>query len=86
MLDGANQQEIAIVSRWRKSRHAAPRRLGREWAAFASVDSRGATTAMDEDDDYGEVEALIEDDEDEGAWDEAHWWYDEEDEEVTGEE
>ena len=76
-LDGANPQEIAIMSEWQKSRHAAPRTLG-EWAASASGDSRGTTTAMDEDDDYEEVEALIEDKEDVGAWDEAHWWYDEE--------
>ena len=85
MLDGASPQEIAIMSEWRKSRHAAPRRLG-EWAASASGDSRGATTAIDEDDDYEEVEAPIEDEEDWGAWDEAHWWYDDEDEDDEGEE
>ena len=86
MLDGANQQEIAIVCRWWKSRHAAPRRLGREWADSASGDSRGATTAMDEGDEYEEAEAPIEDEEDWGAWDEAHWWYDDEDEDDEGEE
>ena len=85
MLDGESPQEIAIMSEWRKSRHATPRRLGREWAAFASVDSRDATTAMDEDDDYEEVEASSRTTRF-GAIGTSHWWYDDEDEDDEGEE